>query len=86
MFDPKIFDDIAKKLSAALPKGVRDLEKDLEKKFRSILQSTFSKLDLVTRKEFDAQTKVLKRTREKVDAMEKKIKAMETKKPKKTKK
>ena len=70
MFDPKLFDDIAKRLSEAVPTSVRDLEADIEKKFHSILQSTFAKFDLVTREEFDAQTKVLAGTREKLDAIE----------------
>jgi len=70
MFDPKIFDDIAKCLSDAIPKPLRDMEQDLQKKFKVVLQTAFAKLDLVTRDEFDAQSKVLLRTREKLSELE----------------
>ena len=43
------------------------------------LQNTFSKLDLVTREEFDAQKGVLQRTREKLETLEEQVKTMEGK-------
>lgn len=70
MFDPKQFEDAAKKLFSALPTGFQNIEKEIEQKFKEILQATFSRLDVITRDEFDVQTKVLIRTREKVDALE----------------
>lgn len=77
MIDPKIFDDLAKKLSDAIPPGVKEVQKDLEHAFRTILQSTFSKLDLVTREEFDAQVRVLARTRAKLEALEQQVALLE---------
>lgn len=77
MFDPKVLDDIAKNLANAMPSGITELKTDLEKNFRVTLQSTFSKLDLVTREEFDVQTAVLARTRAKLDEMEKKVAQLE---------
>ena len=71
MLDTKLIEDIANQVLHALPSGVQNLEKDFQDKFRAILQATFNKLDLVTREEFDTQLKVLARTREKVDALEK---------------
>ena len=76
-FDPKIFDDIAKRLNDVLPASIRDIEADLQQKFRSILQATFAKMELVTREEFDAQCKVLGRTREKLEKLQKQIAKME---------
>lgn len=73
MFDAKFFDDLSKKLTKALPKGVQQACKDAEKNFQSILKSAFGKLDLVTREEFDAQVAVLRRTRKKVDDLEKRF-------------
>lgn len=73
MFDPKVFDDIAKKLSDSLPPILSDAKKDIENNFRAILQSAFSKLDLITREEFDAQVKVLAKTRKKLDDLEKTV-------------
>lgn len=77
MFDSKLFDDIAKKLSDALPSGLQDAKKDLQKSFHSILQNAFSQLDLVTREEFDTQVAVLAKTREKVEALEKIVATIE---------
>ncbi len=47
-----------------MPKGLRDLGEDVEKKIRQALQSQLTRLDLVSREEFDVQTQVLLRTRE----------------------
>jgi BMFP domain-containing protein YqiC len=77
MLDPKLFDDLARRLSNALPTGVKDLQEDMEKNLRAVLQASLSKLDLVTREEFDVQTRVLARTREKLDKLEKSITALE---------
>lgn len=75
--DPKFFDDIVKRLSETIPPGFKELQKDLEQNFRSILQSAFAKLDLVTREEFDTQVKVLAKTRAKLEALEKQLDAIE---------
>ena len=77
MLDPKLFDDIARRLADAVPSGVREIQKDVEKNLRTVLQTSLSKLDLVTREEFDVQARVLARTREKLDKLEKTIAALE---------
>lgn len=73
MFDASAFDALAKKLYAAIPSGLHQVDKDIQAQFKHILQATFAQLDLVTREEFDVQTKVLARTREKVDALQKQL-------------
>lgn len=50
---------------------------DLEKNIHALLQGAFTKLALVSREEFDVQTEVLRRTREKLEALEKKISELE---------
>ncbi|KGP63234.1 hypothetical protein EP47_04545 [Legionella norrlandica] len=70
MFDTKQFDELAHKLFAALPTSLQNFEKDIQQKFKEVLQSTFSRMDLVTREEFDVQCKVLARTREKLDQLQ----------------
>lgn len=50
---------------------------DLEKNIHALLQSAFTKLALVSREEFDVQTEVLRQTREKLDALEKQLSALE---------
>ena len=80
MFDPRQLDEFADKLIKLLPKGVVEMQQDVEKNIRALLQSTFSKLDLVTREEFDVQSEVLARTRQKLEALEQKIKQLEDEK------
>jgi len=69
--------DLSQKLSESLPKSLQVLKKDIEKNFHVVLQNAFNKLDLVTRDEFDAQTKVLARSRKKIEALEAKVKELE---------
>ncbi|MGH8547287.1 MAG: ubiquinone biosynthesis accessory factor UbiK [Methylococcales bacterium] len=78
MIDHSI-DNLVKRLSNSLPSGLRDLREDLEKNFRAILQSSFAKMDLVTREEFDVQRAVLTRTREKLEALENQVAKLEEK-------
>jgi len=77
MLDPKQFDEMAKRFSENLPSGLRDFQAEVEKNARVALQSTFNRMELVTREEFDAQAKVLARTRERVEALEARIAALE---------
>jgi ubiquinone biosynthesis accessory factor UbiK len=76
-FDPRMIDDLARRLAGAVPEGVSALRRDLEQNFKGVLQSQLARLDLVTREEFDVQAAVLKRTREKLAAMEERLAALE---------
>lgn len=69
--------ELSAKLTNALPTNIQSMKKDLEKNFQVILQKAFAKLELVTREEFDSQSKVLIRTRKKLEALEKEVKALE---------
>ena len=77
MFDPKNIDEIASRLSGSIPPGLNNLREDLEKNFHAILQSAFSKMDLVTREEFEVQKAVLAKTRQKLEDMEKRVAELE---------
>jgi BMFP domain-containing protein YqiC len=70
-------DDLARQLAEAVPKNLRALGEDLERNFRSLLLAGFERMDLVTREEFDLQTAVLERTREKLERLEARIAALE---------
>jgi len=72
-------ESLVQRLNESLPPGLQHVQKDLEKNFRSVLQSSFAKMDLVTREEFDVQRAVLAKTREKVDALESQIAQLEAK-------
>jgi ubiquinone biosynthesis accessory factor UbiK len=78
-FNPKQLDELTDRLVGLLPKGVVEMQKDVEKNVRAMLQSTFAKMDLVTREEFDVQSAVLARTREKLEKLEKQIAELESK-------
>jgi BMFP domain-containing protein YqiC len=67
VLNAKIFEELSAKLSAAANSSPA---KDIEKNMRALLTQGFAKLDLVTREEFDVQTQVLARTREKLDKLE----------------
>lgn len=77
MIDPKIIDDLTTRLAGMVPESARTLQHDLEKGFRASLNSTFSRLDLVTREELEVQQAVLAKTREKVEALEKRVRELE---------
>jgi BMFP domain-containing protein YqiC len=66
MLDPKLFEDFTQRVSGLIAKSPAA---DIEKNVRSMMGSFFSKLDLVTREEFDTQANVLARTRQLVDQL-----------------
>ncbi|MDX1517176.1 MAG: accessory factor UbiK family protein [Woeseiaceae bacterium] len=70
-------ENLAAKLAESLPEGLRSMREDLEQNFRSVLRSRLSRLDLVTREEFDVQEAVLARTREKLEALERRLSELE---------
>jgi BMFP domain-containing protein YqiC len=70
-------DELARRLLERVPPALRSMQSDLESNFRAVLRERLSKLDLVSRDEFDAQTRVLERTREKLEALEARLSALE---------
>ena len=74
MTNPKILDEIGSKVSELVASSPA---KDLEKNARALLASGFSKLDLVTREEFEVQREVLARTREKLAELEHRVARLE---------
>ena len=79
MLNMKLLDDLARQISETIPAGMKEMQGDVKKNIRTLLEGTLAKLDLVTREEFDAQTKVLARTREKLEQLEKTITELEDK-------
>ena len=70
-------ESLASKLAEAVPEGLRSMREDLENNFRAVLRSSLSKLDLVTREEFEVQEAVLAKTRDKLEALEARLKELE---------
>ena len=72
----RIANDMQSKVGEAIRQSPA---KDVEKNVRSLMTQGFQKLDLVTREEFDLQTQVLAKTRAKLEALEAKVSALESK-------
>lgn len=79
MFNPKKLEEIAKQVSDVMPAGVKSFGEDVDRKIKQVLQAQLGKLDMVSREEFDVQTHVLLRTREKLAEMEAKFAEFEKK-------
>ena len=78
MLNSKAFDELAARLGQAIQNRPA---KDLEKNVRAMLSSGMSRLDLVSRAEFDVQAQVLLKTREKLEALEKRLAELEARVP-----
>lgn len=74
MEKPNFFNDMQDKINQALEKSP---VKDIEKNVKAMMTQGFSKLDLVTREEFDVQAQVLATTRAKLEALEAQVIALE---------
>lgn len=71
-------DELVQRIMDSLPKGVTDLQQDVENNLRAVLQSGLKKMDLVTREEFEVQKQVLLRTRTKLEHIEAQLAALES--------
>ena len=76
MFKEKI-EMIISDITKILPEDLNVLKDDVEKNLRATLNAAFSKMDLVTREEFDIQASLLSRTREKLEGLQEKLSALE---------
>lgn len=77
MIDLKFIDELSRKLSDALPPGLTQLRDESNEQFRLVLKRAFERMNLVTREEFDTQSAVLARTREKLESLQKQIQELE---------
>lgn len=73
-----VFNDLQSKVSELLQNSPA---RDVERNVRAMLSQGFSKLELVTREEFDAQTQVLVRTRQRLEELERRVAELEQKLP-----
>lgn len=77
MIDLGKIDELASRLSDALPPGAREVREDMEARFRAVLLKAFEALDLVTREEFDIQKAVLERAMVKLETLEHQLEELE---------
>jgi ubiquinone biosynthesis accessory factor UbiK len=76
MADSLRIDELARRLLESVPPGLRSMQQDLENNFRAVLRASLARLDLVSRDEFDAQVRVLQRTRARLEELEKLVAAL----------
>lgn len=74
-------EDLVRRLMESIPPGVRGLQNDLESNFRAVLRANLARLDLVARDEFTAQTRVLERTRARLEELERRVAELEARTP-----
>lgn len=74
---PKFIDELSQKICDILPESLQGIKEDTGEHVRSLLNATFNKMHLVTREEFEVQTKVLARTRQRLEALEAVIRDLE---------
>ena len=80
MIAPKLLEGLNDQLMQLFGEGPQKTQEELKRGANQILQSAFSRLELVTREEFDTQQEVLARTRALVDALEKRVAELEAEK------
>ena len=72
-------EDLASKIGNLLPPAPSAIKQELEESLRQAIRSSITRLDLVTREEFEIQSAVLQRTRIKLEQLEKKVSELEAK-------
>ena len=77
MIDPRKFDDLARRIQASLPPGLDEVREDVVRNVRAIIAAGIARMDLVEREEFDVQSAVLARTREKLETLERRVRQLE---------
>jgi ubiquinone biosynthesis accessory factor UbiK len=75
--DVQGIDQLAQRLASLVPPGLAQAREDMHANFKDILAQGLRRLDLVTREEFDVQSQVLARTRERLEVLEKRIADLE---------
>jgi BMFP domain-containing protein YqiC len=72
-------DDLARRLADSVPESLRSVGRDLQDNFKAVLQAQLSKLDLVSRQEFDVQAALLQRSLAKLSELEARLAALAAK-------
>ena len=77
MFDPRKLDDVVRRLGEGLPEALTDVRSDFEKTLRLGVQQGLARMEVVTREDFEVQRLVLERSRERLEALEKRVAVLE---------
>lgn len=76
-FNSTALDDLARRLAESVPEPLREFGREMETNFKAVLQAQLSKLDLVSRNEFDVQAELLARTQAQLATLEARLKDIE---------
>lgn len=79
MINPAKLEEVAKQIGENMPQGIKTLADTMESKTKQVLQNKLAQMDFVSREEFDVQSQVLLRTREKLVQLEQKVAELEAK-------
>lgn len=77
MMDARQLEELAAKLAAVIPPGLRGLRAELQDNFRAVLAANLERLDLVSRERFDVQAELLRRTQQKLADIDTRMRALE---------
>jgi len=75
--DPDFLNDLARRLAESLPGSLQQAKADVERNFRAVLEAGLRRMDLVSREEFEAQSALLKRTRERLEELAERAERLE---------
>ena len=78
MLDNQTINRLSDRINSLLPPQLQQVKSDFDSRLKTLLQQQLSELEFVSREEFDIQTRVLQRTRAKLDALEAKITDLES--------
>ncbi len=78
MIELKKIEELVDGIAKVLPAGGTQLREEVRDNIRLVLESAFARMNLVTREEFDAQTLLLRRTREKLEELERLVAELES--------
>ena len=77
MLDNQTINRLSDKINQLLPPGLQQVKTDFDAKLKTLLQQQLSEFEFVSREEFDIQSRILQRTRSKLEALEDKLKQLE---------
>lgn len=77
MLDNQTINRLSDKINQLLPPGLQQVKSDFDSKLKTLLQQQLSQFEFVSREEFDIQSRVLQRTRAKLEALEQKLDQLE---------
>ena len=77
MIDNQTINQLSEKINALLPPGLQQVKEDFDARLKTLLQQQLANFEMVSREEFELQSRVLERTREKLEVIEARLKELD---------